>query len=86
MTDQLIEIYECGCQPQLTYKTKQTYKNHFKSDRHRFWECRETLQHLRQTVVELENKVSSLKVERDIWKELAVQYKRRYEPTDLLLD
>lgn len=83
---QLVEIYDCGCHPQFTYKTKQSFKNHFKSERHVSWQHQQDNQNLREKVVELENTVSSLKVECDFWKQAAIRYKRQYEPGDLLLD
>lgn len=83
---QLVEIYNCGCYPQFTYKTKQSFKNHFKSERHVSWQNQQDNQNLREKVVELENTISTLKVECDFWKQSAIRFKRQYEPSDLLLD
>lgn len=86
MTTQLIEIYDCGCHPEFTYKNKQSFKNHFKSDRHLSWQHKQDLQNLREKVVELENTLSSLRVECNFWKDAVIRLKRQYEPGDLLLD
>jgi hypothetical protein len=83
---QLVEIYDCGCHPQFTYKTKQSFRNHFKSERHVAWQHQRDNQNLKETVVELNNIISSLRVECDFWKQAAIRYKRQYEPGDLLLD
>lgn len=85
-TTQLVEIYDCGCRPQFTYKTKQSFKNHLKSERHVFWQEQQDNHHLRKKIVELQNIICSLKVECEFWKEATIRYKRQYEPRDLMLD
>lgn len=84
MTLQLVAIYQCDCKPQFIYKTQQTYKNHFKSTHHISWQHQKDTQNLREKIVELENKISTLKVECDFWKESAIRYRRNYEPGNLL--
>lgn len=83
---QLVAIYECECRPEFTYKTKQSFKSHLKSEHHLFWQEQQDNQYLRGKVVELENSISTLKIECDFWKQAAIRYKRQYEPRDLLLD
>jgi hypothetical protein len=83
---QLVEIYNCPCRPEFTYKTKQTFRHHLNSDHHLSWQQKQDAAHLREKIVVLENTISSLKVECEFWKEAAIRYKRQYEPADLLLD
>lgn len=80
----LVEIYHCDCNPTFTYKNKQSFKNHFQSIRHQNWQHQFDDQHYRRRITELENIVSSLKVEINTWKEMAIRLKQQYEPYDLL--
>lgn len=82
----LIEIYNCGCRPGFVYKSKQSFRAHNKSAHHLYWQCQQENKHLKEKIVELENKNSSLKIECNIWKEQAIKCKRKYEPEDFLLD
>jgi len=84
--NKLVEIYNCDCNPQFTYKTKQSFKNHFKSAHHHCWELQRENRNYREKIVELENHISSIKVERNMWKDMAIRLKRQHEPVDLLLD
>ena len=82
----LIETYSCGCRPEFVYKNKQSFRAHFKSEHHLYWQCQEENKHLKEQIIGLENKNSSLKIECKMWKEQAIRCKRKYEPDDLLLD
>lgn len=84
--NKLVQIYNCDCNPNFTYKTKQSFNNHFKSAHHKCWQCEQDNRNYREKIVELENHISSLKVERNMWKDIAILLKRRHEPSDLLLD
>jgi hypothetical protein len=80
----MIEIFHCDCNPQFTYKNKQSFKNHFQSIRHQNWQHESNDQHYRRRITELENTISSLKVERNMWKDMAVRLKQQYEPSCFL--
>lgn len=86
MENTLVEIYNCNCNPQFTYKTKQSFKNHFKSINHQCWQLQQENKNCREKIVELENHISSIKVEKNMWKDMAIRLKRQYEHGDLLLD
>lgn len=86
MNEELVEIYNCGCRPEYNYKTKSTYKNHMKSDRHKQWQVQNENQHLRKTITTLQNELSSLKLERNVWRNQTLEMKRKYEPPNDLLD
>lgn len=83
MTD-LVEIHNCGCRPTFLYRSKQSYQQHLKSQHHLHWQTHREKQHFREQIVQLENMISALKVERNMWRDLAMRLKRQYEPTDLL--
>lgn len=72
----LVEIYQCGCRPDFVYKTKQSFRNHYKSERHMCWQYKMENQNLREQIVQLENRISSLKIECNMWKDMAIHYKK----------
>lgn len=80
----LVQIYQCECNPNFIYKTKQYYQKHFQSIRHKNWQNQYDDQTYRKRIVELENIISSLKLENIMWKEMAMRLKQQYEPTNLL--
>ena len=84
MSEEIVAIYNCNCNPSFTYKTRQCYKNHFKSARHMAWQHEQDIRNLRERIVQLENQLSSLKVETNMWREAAIRLKQKHEP--LLLD
>lgn len=81
---ELVQIYSCACRPTFVYRNKQSFQQHFKSQRHLHWQSQQEEQHFREQIIQLENQISSLKVERNMWRDLAMRLKRQYEPTDLL--
>lgn len=84
MSSLLIEVLKCDCNPNFIYKTKQSYNNHYKSERHLKWQRQYNEQNYRKKIIELENTISSLKLENIMWKDMAIQLKQRYEPYNLL--
>lgn len=84
MDDTLVVAYQCDCRPGFLYKNKQTYQIHLKNDRHQRWQEKHDLQHCREQIVRLEILISSLKVERNMWKDMAIRIKQQYEPINLL--
>lgn len=80
----MVEMFQCGCNPQHLYKTKQTFQSHFRSIRHQNWQHESNDQDYRRRIIELENIISSLKVERNMWKDMAIRLKQQYDPSSLL--
>lgn len=80
----LLEIYQCGCRPSFVYKTRQTYQHHFQNTCHRLWQALQDLQHARGQAARLENQIASLRVEKNMWKDMAIRLKQRYEPDHIL--
>ena len=80
MSDTLIAIYICGCNPSFTYRSRQCYNNHFKSMRHANWQHEQDIRNLRERIVQLENQLSALRIETDMWKEAAIQSRQRTRP------
>lgn len=79
----LVQIYTCDCNP-YNYSTRQTYQAHLHSKRHQLWESKQTIRDFRERIVDLENQMSRLRTELQIWKSQAINLKQRYEPSDLL--
>lgn len=80
MEKQLIEIFECDCKPSFVWKTKNTFRNHFKSKRHQNYVSNIQETDHRKTIVDLQNKISQLKIENGIWKNKCIELKNKYEP------
>lgn len=56
----LVETYQCDCNPTFTYKTKTSYKNHFKSKRHLQFENKNNIKFERAKAKENENTIHVL--------------------------
>lgn len=80
----IIQVYTCDCNPGYTYKSKTSYNNHITTKRHQAWESKQNNRSYRERITELENQISRLKVELQMWKTSAIQLKQKYEPCDLL--
>lgn len=78
MPETLVAIYNCGCNPSFTYKTRQCYNNHLKSTRHVSWQQAQDIRNLRERIVQLENQLSALRIETDMWKEAAIRSRQQH--------
>ena len=77
MTTQLIELLECECKPYFTWKTKSTYKSHFKTVNHKSFVIRKQEKDHRKTITAMQNKISKLTIEVEIWKDQYVILKEQ---------
>jgi hypothetical protein len=78
---QLVELLECECKVAFTWKTKATYKNHFKSVTHKSYiTCKQEKDH-RKTIVDMQNKISKLTIEIELWKDQCIRLKNQ-QPVD----
>lgn len=80
----IIHVHTCDCNPGYTYKTRSSYNAHLMSKRHEAWDQKQDNRSHRERITELENQVSRLKTELQMWKASAIQLKQKYEPCDLL--
>tara|TARA_B000000565_G_C23740875_1_gene360927 strand:- start:719 stop:1033 length:315 start_codon:yes stop_codon:yes gene_type:complete len=55
-------ILECGCSPGKKFKSKVTYNNHFKSQKHIKWENDNMIRNYKKDTTEYENIISSYKL------------------------
>jgi hypothetical protein len=81
---ELVCVLTCPCHPNKNYMSRNTFRAHFKSQRHQFWDQKINLQSHIKKIVDLENKILSLKVECDMWKSQAILLKQKYEPVHIL--
>ena len=84
MTGELVQIFSCGCKPNFTYKTRQTFQSHLKNISHQLWQEQQDNRNLREQNVQFQNELSASRTECVIWKQQAISFKQRYEPSDLL--
>lgn len=80
----IVQVYSCSCNPSYTYPTKSSYNAHLKTKRHKAWEEHLDNKTYRERIVEMENVISRLKVELQMWKTTCISLKQKYEPCDLL--
>lgn len=85
MTD-LVTIHTCPCTPEKNFSTKATFKKHQESQRHQLWSALQSVQRMRQEIVDLSNKLSRMTLEKDHWKDEVFRLKEKHEPTKNLLD
>lgn len=76
-TTTLVQVFTCGCRPDFTYKSRQSFYNHKKSDRHIYWQTMQDNHHYVGRIVELENELSSLKIERGILLDTIIQLRNQ---------
>ena len=82
MQTNIVEVYTCDCRPSFNWKNKNTYKAHFRSQRHKQLEtAAQELDH-RKTVVRLQIEVDKLKAENEQLKDKYTALLYRYD--DLL--
>lgn len=72
----IVEVYQCKCNAGFVYKNKQSFKNHFKSERHLCWQYKMDNQNYLEQIIRLENRISSLKIERNMWREMAIRLEK----------
>lgn len=62
--DILAERLECNCNPGFVYKSKSTFRTHYKSQRHIAFEFKQQELNHRKTIIELNNQIVKLKLEK----------------------
>lgn len=48
---ELVEVLQCGCNPNKTYASRSSFRNHFSSNRHRAWVADQKSGHMEKTEV-----------------------------------
>ena len=78
-------ILKCGCTPNKIFKTRKTYDNHFKSDKHKKWEQGELLKNYKKSSTEYENLLGNYKLKNErLLKENSILSKKINEKTEII--
>jgi uncharacterized coiled-coil DUF342 family protein len=58
----ITQSLQCECNPnKIAYASRQSFSNHFTTDKHQVWQLRKENRTLREKIVKLENELTQLK-------------------------
>lgn len=79
----IVHSNTCGCHPDYVYSSGSSFRGHFSSQRHHYWETFKENRGLRTRILELENQLSMQRVETarlyeevKVWKSMSMRVKK----------